>query len=135
MIDHIVLAAPDLAAAVADFQRRTGVHPVVGGSHSGLGTANALVGLGGAVYLEIIGPDPDQPDPPEPRPFGIDELVEARVITWCIRPPDFDGAIARAIARGFDPGAPRSMSRRRPDGTLLTWRLTPGTLEPVAFPR
>ena len=65
---------PDLADGVAGFQRLTGVRPVMGGSHINLGTANYLVGLGGGAYLEIIGPDPDQPDPAQPRPFGMDSL-------------------------------------------------------------
>jgi Glyoxalase-like domain len=131
MIDHIVLAVPDLADGVAEFQRLTGVRPVVGGSHVGLGTANHLVGLGGGAYLEIIGPDPDQPDPAQPRPFGIDRLTAARVVTWCIRPPDLDRAVAAAVARGYDPGAPREMSRRASDGTMLTWRLTPFPTDPA----
>jgi hypothetical protein len=131
VIDHVVFAVPDLAGGVADFERRTGVRPVLGGSHVGLGTANYLVGLGSGAYLEIIGPDPDQPDPPEPRPFGIDDLTASRVVTWCIRPPDFDGAIAAAKARGYDPGPPRAMSRRTSQGALLTWRLTLGAPDPV----
>ena len=131
-IDHIVLAVPDLAAGVADFHRRTGARPVAGGSHTGRGTANYLVGLGGSSYLEIIGPDPAQPEPGQPRPFGIDTLLAARVVTWCVRPPDFDAAIATALARGYDPGPPQHMSRRRPDGTLLSWRLTPGASDPEA---
>lgn len=131
MIDHIVLAVPDLTDGVAQFQSRTGIRPVPGGSHVGLGTANYLVGLGGGAYLEIIGPDPDQPDPAQPRPFGIDNLTASRVVTWCIRPPDFDGAIAAAQARGYDPGPPRAMSRRTSDGTLLAWRLTLGAGDPV----
>ena len=131
VIDHIVLAVPVLADGVAEFQRRTGIRPVMGGSHVGLGTANYLVGLGSGAYLEIIGPDPDQPDPAQPRPFGIDDLTAARVATWCVRPPDFDAAIAAAKARGYDPGPPRAMSRRTAQGTLLTWRLTLGAGDPV----
>jgi hypothetical protein len=125
-LDHLVHATPDLAATVADFTRRTGVAPVEGGVHTGLGTRNYLVGLGGTGYLEIIGPDPEQPAPPGPRPFGVDGLDAPRTITWAISPPDLDAAVAAARARGYDPGAVRAMSRRRPDGTLLEWRLTDG---------
>jgi hypothetical protein len=71
MIDHFVFAVPNLADGVGEFQRLVGVNPVRGGSHTNLGTATYLVGLGGSAYLEIIGPDPDQPDPAQPRPFGV----------------------------------------------------------------
>jgi hypothetical protein len=40
MLDHVVLAVPDLADGLAGFQRLTGVRPVMGGSHINLGTAN-----------------------------------------------------------------------------------------------
>ncbi|MFK4269853.1 VOC family protein [Streptomyces milbemycinicus] len=124
LLDHIVLATPDLEATVADFARRTGVQPAPGGAHPGRGTRNYLVSLGGSGYLEIIGPDPDQPEPPRPRPFGIDQLTGPRTVTWAICPPDLDKAVADAHAVGYDPGPVLPMSRRRPDGTLLTWRLT-----------
>lgn len=131
MLDHLVYAVPDLAAGVAEIERLTGVRAVEGGRHVGLGTRNYLValrgdGLGDAAYLEIIGPDPDQDDPAGPRPFGLDGLETARLMTWAIRPADFDDALTAAIRHGYDPGGPREMSRATPDGELLTWRLTPG---------
>jgi hypothetical protein len=123
VLDHLVLVAPDLAAAVDAFTERTGVRPLPGGSHVGLGTANHLVGLGGG-YLELIGPDPDQPDPGRPRPFGIDELTAPRLVTWAVRTDELDALLAEARDGGYDPGPPGAMSRRAPDGTLLEWRLT-----------
>ncbi|MES5818695.1 VOC family protein [Streptomyces sp. RG80] len=125
-LDHLVLATPDLAATVADFTRRTGVAPAPGGAHIGFGTRNHLVSLGGTGYLEIIGPDPEQPEPRGPRPFDVDALTAARTVTWAISPPDLDAAVATARTRGYDPGEVRPMSRRRPDGSLLQWRLTDG---------
>jgi len=130
VLDHIVLAAPDLAAAVAEFTELTGVVPVQGGQHLGLGTANYLVGLAGGLpsadsaYLEIIGPDPEQPPPAAPRPFGIDELTASRLAAWAIHPADLDGHIEVARERGYDPGPARAMSRAAPDGERLHWRLT-----------
>ncbi|MGW2717401.1 VOC family protein [Streptomyces sp. NPDC001492] len=125
-LDHLVLATPELAATVADFARLTGVTPAPGGAHVGFGTRNYLVALGGSSYLEIIGPDPEQAGPEGPRPFDVDQLASARTVTWAISPPDLDAAVAAARARGYDPGPVRPMSRRRPDGTLLEWRLTDG---------
>jgi len=126
LLDHLVLATPDLAATVAEFTRRTGVAPAPGGAHVGFGTRNHLVSLGGSRYLEIIGPDPERADPSDPHPFDAVALPSARTVTWAICPPDLDAAVAAARARGYDPGDVRAMSRRRPDGALLEWRLTDG---------
>ncbi|SMF38697.1 VOC family protein [Streptomyces sp. Amel2xC10] len=125
-LDHIVLATPDLAETVAEFARRTGVVPAPGGVHIGLGTRNYLVGLGDGAYLEILGPDPEQPALAGPRPFGVDGLDSARTITWAISPSDIDATVEAVRVHGYDPGDVREMSRRRPDGTLLEWRLTDG---------
>jgi hypothetical protein len=91
------------------------------------------LGLGGAAFLEVIGPDPGQPDPAGPRPFGIDELTEPGLVGWAVATDDLDGTIARARAAGHDPGAATEMSRRRPDGELLRWRLTPPRTGPLPF--
>lgn len=124
MLDHLVLAAPDLGAAVEWFTDLTGIAPVPGGSHVGLGTANHLVDLGGGGYLEIIGPDTHQPEPEQPRPFGIDDLEVPRIVSWAIRTDNLDALIAQAREGGYDPGEPRALSRRTTDGALLEWRLT-----------
>jgi catechol 2,3-dioxygenase-like lactoylglutathione lyase family enzyme len=123
-LDHIVYAAPDLQAAVADFTERTGLRPVEGGAHPGWGTRNHLVGLGPDIYLEIVGPDPEQEEPAEPRPFMVDALRSPGIVTWCVRTDDLDAAVVRAHALNLDLGVVRGMSRRTPEGTLLQWRLT-----------
>ena len=51
-------------------------------------------------------------------PALLDQLVLAT--------PDLAAAIAHARAQGSDPGSAQARSRRRPDGTLLEWRLTDG---------
>jgi hypothetical protein len=124
VLDHLVLACPDLAEAVADFHRRTGVRPVAGGRHIGRGTANHLVSLGGRSYLEIVGPDPRQDDVDTPRPFGIDDLDRPRLITWAVRVDGIEDWAARAREHGYDPGPVRLMSRRTADGDLLEWQVT-----------
>jgi hypothetical protein len=123
-LDHLVFAVPDLARGVDDLAQRLGVRATPGGKHVGLGTHNALLALSDAAYLEVIGPDPEQPEPGRPRPFGIDRLVRGRLVTWARRSRDLDSEVARARAAGFDPGSPLAMSRARPDGVRLDWRLT-----------
>jgi Glyoxalase-like domain len=129
-MDHIVYAVPcGLMQAVAWFAGLTGVQPVRGGSHQGRGTTNFLVGLGAGAYLEIIGPDPNQPQPAGGRWFGIDRLTGPRIVTWAIRTADIDGSVAAAKVLGYDPGPPTSMSRRTDAGDVLRWRLTPPRVE------
>lgn len=131
-LDHLVLATPDLAGTVATVAGLLGVEPVAGGGHIGRGTRNYLLGLGNGGYLEIIGPDTDQPDPGQPRPFGIDQLSEPRLAGWLARVTDIDATVAAARSAGYDPGEPSDMAREVPDGRILRWRLTfPDFSEPT----
>jgi Glyoxalase-like domain len=127
-LDHLVYAVPDLDEGVRRFAENTGVEPAPGGRHLGRGSANYLISLGTGAYLEIIGPDPDEPEPPDRLPFGIERLAFPKLITWAVAVSDIDTAIAQARARGYDPGAATAMSRRTGDGELLEWRLTPDTI-------
>ncbi len=128
-IDHLVLAATDLDWLRRWWFERSGVEAVDGGAHDGRGTRNALVGLAGAVgdttYLELIGPDPGQPAPASPRSFGIDELPpnQARLVTFALSVDDLEAAVEIVAATGFRPGGIISMSRVRPDGVRISWRL------------
>ena len=124
-LDHIVIAAPDLQSLVDEFHARTGVQPVAGGQHAGRGTANYLVGLGEGRYIELIGPDPEQDDPSEARPLRVDDVTATTMVGWATRPDDIDARVRSAREAGYDPGDPKPMDRRTPDGDLLEWRLTP----------
>lgn len=123
-LDHLVYAVSDLEVGIAHLERVLGVRASPGGSHRGLGTRNALLSLGPDCYLEIIGPDPEQPDPPRPRPFGVDRLQSGRLVTWAVKAGDLERRVETARRAGYDPGEVRSMSRERPDGVRLDWRLT-----------
>jgi Glyoxalase-like domain len=123
-LDHLVVAAPDLDAGVAAIERRLGVRPSPGGRHAAWGTRNALLAIGGDAFLEVIGPDPGAPAPPDPRPFGIDRLAAPRLVTWCARSISLEADVARAAAAGVDLGAMLDGRRMRDDGVELRWRLT-----------
>jgi Glyoxalase-like domain len=122
-IDHLVYATPDFDGTVAWLDDH-GVALGPGGPHGwGLGTRNFLTDLGGGSYLEAIGPDAEQPEPAAPRPFGIDELSDARLVTWAARVAHLAGAMKDAAKAGYELSGPQPMSRRRPDGVLLEWEL------------
>jgi hypothetical protein len=122
-LDHLVLATPDPAEMRARIAERTGVELGAGGPHLGRGTRNWLGRLGPSGYLELIGPDADQPEPAEPRPFGLDDLAGPALVTWCAREDDLDGLRASAATAGVELGAPFSMARDAPSGRLR-WRLS-----------
>ena len=122
-LDHLVYAVPDLHAGIARMTRATGLDPIPGGQHPAWGTANALLSLGPMCYLEVIGPDPHQPDPGQPRPFGIDTLTAPRLAGWAIKAHDLETEVPRIQRRAFDPGRILSGQRSRPDGSLLRWQL------------
>lgn len=83
-VDHLVFATPDLNRGVDEIERLLGIRASAGGPHPGRGTRNALVALGPHTYLEIMAPDPDQPPPSTPRPFGLDLLTHSRLVAWAL---------------------------------------------------
>ena len=121
-IDHIVLGASSLDVGADWVEHHLGVRPQQGGVHEGFGTHNMLLGLGAACYLEVIAPDPNQPAPPHPRPFDLDDpgvrtMLEAepRLLAWVARTPVFDAVVAR-----LGPRAGEVKEMRRGD---LHWRM------------
>jgi hypothetical protein len=124
LVDHIIYAAPRLEEAVDAIEEQFGVRAAGGGQHPGQGTHNKLLSLDDGIYLELIGPDPAQPDPPQPRPYGVDGITRAGLVGWAIRADDIDVALARAHAAGVDLGEVIEGSRRTGDGALLRWRVT-----------
>jgi hypothetical protein len=131
LVDHLVYGAPDLAAAVADLEGRFGIHAQAGGKHVGLSTHNALLALGPRTYLEIIAPDPDQPAPTVPRPFGIGDVTCGKLVGWALACDDIDGAVAEARSHGCDLQVVDG-HRVGPAGTVLRWRAA-GMRRPTAL--
>jgi len=128
-VDHLVCATPNLDRTVEDLAVRLGVRASAGGQHPGRGTRNALIALSPRSYLEIIGPDEEQPEWSGPRWFGIDTLSSPRLATWAVKAPGLTEVAERARGAGVALGPVANGRRRRPDGTLLQWQFTdPATL-------
>ena len=122
VLDHLVYAVPDLAAGVRDLEARLGARQTPGGSHPGLGTRNSLLRIGDRVYLEVVGPDPEQPAPPGGLWLTGSPVPLPALVTWAARSADLDGLAAGP--GGHLLGPVRSMSRIRPGGERIAWTLT-----------
>ena len=123
-VDHLVYATPDLNAGVKQIEALLGIHATPGGQHPGEGTRNALVALGPTSYLEIIGPDPEQPKPAGPRKFRIDDLSQPRLVTWAAKGTNLTQLVADARRHGIPIGDVIPGSRRTPGGVLLSWHIS-----------
>src|SRR4030095_5466702 len=88
------------------------------------GPRNPLAALCPTSYLEIIGPDPEQPKPAGPRRFGIDDLKAPRIVRWVVKSRELEAVAAQAASASVALGAVTPGSRRRPDGVVLSWRYT-----------
>jgi Glyoxalase-like domain len=79
LVDHLIYAVPDLAAAVADLEGRFGVRAQAGGKHIGLGTHNALLALGpGPTWRS----SPRTPTSPSPPSLVLLESVALPAASW-----------------------------------------------------
>lgn len=115
-LSQVIYGVHDLDAASARIAAR-GLTVLDGGRHPGLGTANRIVPLGSA-YFEILGIVDE--DEARANSYGMALLRQIadgdRLVRWSLRTDEIETV---AAARGLTPEA---RSRRRPDGTLLTWR-------------
>ena len=120
-LDHILWAVPDLEKGIAEFERRSGVRAAIGGRHPGVGTHNALLSLEAGRYFEIIAPDPSQDEL-----TGLGALLvglkRPTLLTWAGRTDDIEALASSAHEAGMT-GEPIAMSRRRPDGGELSWKI------------
>ncbi len=116
-IDHLVIAVPDLDAAIASY-RALGFTVIPGGRHT-VGTLNALVPFADGAYLELIAFY--EPNPahrwwwPLQRGGGL--------VDFCAGTDALAADIAAWRAAGVALGDPTPMTRRRPDGYEVQWVL------------
>lgn len=138
LVDHLILGSAGLDRGVEWVQRLTGVAAIVGGSHPGRGTRNALLSLGGRQYLEILAPDPAQPA--AGLPTDLRALTTPKLIGWAARATDIDALASSIRARGVRVFGPRDGSRAKPDGKFLEWKtlgvnssLASDEVDPIPF--
>jgi len=122
-LDHILLGCSSLDSGIAFVESHTGVRATPGGAHPGAGTHNALLSLGERRYLEIIAPDPAQPDSKDPLPLILAKLSEPRLVAWAAHPANIS-ALAEKLRKASVPfQGPVAGSRKRLDGHILHWQV------------
>jgi hypothetical protein len=122
-LDHIILGCTDLDEGIEFVSLHLGVRAKAGGVHPGAGTINALLSLGMLRYLEIMAPDPAQPDAPDPR--NVRTLKGPALVGWAEHRNDLDEFAGTLHAAGVEYVGPVPGSRKRPDGSILNWRSLP----------
>jgi len=123
-VDHLVHATTNLEQTVGEIEMHLGVRPAPGGQHPGRGTRNALVALSGSSYLEIVGPDPDEPASGVPRWFEIDTITTPRLVAWAAKAGSVRDVAETAARGGVHLGPVVAGRRMRPDGVILQWEFT-----------
>ena len=101
-LDHITVAANDLAEGVAYVEQALGIAPPAGGAHPLMGTHNHLLRLSETTFLEVVAPNPSAPAPDRPRWFALDDArtraalaSSPRLMTWVVSTSDIASALAR----------------------------------------
>ena len=122
-IDHLVFATNDLQQGIDTIETLLGVPTTPGGSHPGMGTRNALLALGPKCYLEIIGPDPEQKDFQGTRFFGIDSIVQGKLVHWCVRRQGLTTFVQQVKSQDVKISEAMPMSRITAQGDCLDWEL------------
>ena len=122
LLDHVLLGSRDLQQGIDFVAERTGVRTVFGGVHPGRGTQNALLSLGERCYLEIIAPDPAQPEVKNHLAPELHSLKEPRLVGWAAHPGALSAYAEKLRQAGIAFEGPTPGSRKRPDGRLLQWQ-------------
>lgn len=129
--DHIVISVPNLKEAMDFFEKEFSIRPIMGGKHLGLGTHNALLGLGNPedkIYLELLAIDPEA-EVKEYYPMGLSpHITKPYIATWCIRCVDETDIVevTQAISKLgnlYHFGQVRDMQRQTINNDIISWRI------------
>ena len=123
-IDHLVYTASNLTTGMDEIERLLGVRPVPGGQHPDFGTHNALLSIGSSTYLEVIAPDPSLKSPEQGLLFRKHFKQSPRLTRWVISAEKINELANKVSDGGLNLGDVQSGSREKPDGTVLSWKLT-----------
>jgi hypothetical protein len=134
-VDHLVVAAADLAQGAAWCEATLGVVPGPGGEHPLMGTHNLLLRVATVnyprAYLEVLAIQPGREPQRKRRWFDMDDesLRDTvrrdgpRLVHFVASVPEVAKSVAVLKELGHDRGEPLRASRMTPRG-LLEWQIT-----------
>jgi hypothetical protein len=140
-LDHIVIAADNLAQGTAYVREWLGVDIPYGGVHEKMGTHNHIMQLGDDIFLEVIAINPDIDAPERPRWFGLDDPFVRRqiaeqpvLLSWVVNTNNIEKFLGGA---SFSFGKAELLSRNNlswhfalpDDGRILAGGMLPYAIE------
>lgn len=122
-LDHVVIAVSDLSAGMARLESTLGLTVIEGGEHPGAGTHNAVARFG-AEYLELISVhNPVEARATAARRNLLEFLDRGEgLLGYALASDDLERDVAEASARGLQLEGPVPGSRKRPDGSVISWK-------------
>ncbi len=122
-LDHAIIAVRDLASAREQLQRALGLTVIPGGEHPGMGTHNAIARMG-TEYLEIISVRDPKEAAGNEKGRALQEFLSRGegLLGFALSSDNLDRDLVEMTVRGLTLEGPHRGSRRRTDGSLITWR-------------
>jgi hypothetical protein len=120
-LDHVVIGVPDLTLGIDWFESTTSVCPVPGGEHPELGTHNAVAGLGGGRYLELLASNPAR-DHESPITEWLARIERPTPFGWAISCTEAPSLADTLTSRGLSVQHLK-LHRASPQGQDLQWQV------------
>lgn len=120
-LDHVIIAVPDLDAAMEDY-RVLGFTVIYGGRHASGATHNALICFSDSTYIELLALVEGA------QPGNVNSLTAQMLqkgeglVGYALLSQDFQTDIEALRARGVNVSAVSDGGRTRTDGVELRWR-------------
>ncbi|PWA10668.1 hypothetical protein DCC39_10900 [Pueribacillus theae] len=125
--DHLVHFVEKPKKVIKELEKR-GIHAVEGGKHQNHGTYNALCYFD-LSYIEFLGTYDREliKQTKHPRHSMRETIVKNKFkegfVRFAVRTTDIEGVAARFREKGLTVNGPVPLSRQRPDGSVIEWRL------------
>jgi catechol 2,3-dioxygenase-like lactoylglutathione lyase family enzyme len=120
-LDHVVILVTDLDEAIESYTR-LGLTVVPGGRHN-VATQNALIAFQDGSYIELIAFWEDAPQHRWHRYLRLG----GGLVDHCMRTDQLEADVATLRSAGVPMSEKQPMSRLRPDGYKVEWRLSLAT--------